>query len=434
MASELSKRIKTVLKEKGHLNEDQTQSPTRVNPAYQDLGGPVVAPWAQSSGPSAASATVKHAQDPRPKPTVAGGQVSDTEDSDQWPQNKHLRRTPNDPGGHGTLPNTPQGAENTEKETEPVSGTGSVDRTEDEEVDKDEKNEDNYHDTGRSGRDNDPDKNDVKAEGNKYKMHNEDDDNDDDEDKDKGEKEKVDVGEDVQALLDGENLSETFKKKAATVFAAAVTKNVNRQLVEAEKYYSAKLNERVEEIREELAEKVDSYLSYIVENWAKENEIAIETGLKADLVEDFISGLKRLFTENYVEIPEDKVDVVEELSHRLTAAEEKLGEQLTENINLKKKLKGYRKNEIFSEISEGLAETQVEKLAELVEGVNFTDEDEFRSKLETLKESYFNGKSKKAPKKTLTEQVQSELDDPEDGPKSSDPYISAAAGALNKSY
>lgn len=197
-----------------------------------------------------------------------------------------------------------------------------------------------------------------------------------------------DASEDVDALLAGENLSEDFKSKAATIFEAAVTSRAMNIVEKIEAKMQDKFNEEVESVKEELASKVDDYLNYMVQEWLEENKIAIEKGLRAEMVENFIDGLKDLFTEHYIDIPEDKVDIIEELADKVTSLEEELNSEINKSVELAKELNEHKKVEAIYAVCEGLTQTQVEKIVSLAEGVDFTTEEEFVEKLETIKESY----------------------------------------------
>ena len=220
--------------------------------------------------------------------------------------------------------------------------------------------------------------------------------------------EEVDVEEDVNALLGGEELSEEFKEKAKTIFEAALKSKIAevKETIEAE--HEAKLAEQVAEAKEQLAERVDSYLEYVSEEWMVENELAIEHGLKTELTESFLSGMKGLFEEHYVHIPDDKYDVLETMVDKLDDMETKLNEQIEKNIGLNKRLSESVADGILESVSDGLATTQKEKLSSLSESVEFESEDQYREKLEMLKESYFpNGKSSAAKTESLSEGVDS---------------------------
>jgi hypothetical protein len=218
--------------------------------------------------------------------------------------------------------------------------------------------------------------------------------------------EEYDIEEDVNALLGGEELSEEFREKAKTIFEAALTAKVGEIKEALEAQYEEKLVEEVETIKEALAERVDSYLEYVADEWFTENELAIEQGLKTEMTESFLSGMKELFEAHYVSIPEDKYDVLESMVEKLDDMETKLNEQIEKNIHLNQRLSESVADGIFDEISEGLAATQKEKLASLAESVEFESEEEYREKLEILKESYFSAnKTPKAHTETLSEGV-----------------------------
>ena len=220
--------------------------------------------------------------------------------------------------------------------------------------------------------------------------------------------EEYNVDEDVNALLGGEELSEEFREKAKVIFEAALNSKV-KQIQEAlEAQYAEKLEEEKEGLKDVLTERVDAYLEYVCEEWMTENELAVEQGLKTEMTESFLSGMKGLFEEHYVTIPEDKYDVLESMVEKLDDMETKLNEQIDKNIDLNKRLAESTADSILDQISEGLAQTQKEKLASLAESVEFESETEYREKLETLKESYFSGKapaSKAAQQQTLSEGV-----------------------------
>ena len=229
------------------------------------------------------------------------------------------------------------------------------------------------------------------------------------EDDEEGEEEVVeeeyDIEEDVNALLGGEELSEEFKEKAKMVFETALRAKVSEIKESLEEQYAAALAEEVQEIKEDLAERVDSYLEYVADEWFQENALAVEHGLKTEMTESFLHGMKDLFEAHYVSIPEDKYDVLESMVDKLDEMEEKLNEQIEKNISLNKRLAESVADGILDQVSEGLAQTQKEKLASLAESVEFESEEEYREKLETLKESYFSSKvvSPSAKTETLSE-------------------------------
>jgi hypothetical protein len=219
--------------------------------------------------------------------------------------------------------------------------------------------------------------------------------------------EEFDIDEDVNALIEGEDLSEEFKEKAKTIFEAAINLRVNQIKEALEEQYEERLVEEVEEIKGALNERVDSYLEYVADEWFKENQLAVQAGLKEELTESFMTGLKGLFEDHYVSIPEDKYNVLESMVEKLDEMETKLNEQIEKNVSLNKRLAESVAEGIFEQVSEGLADTQKEKLASLAESVEFESETEYREKLETLKESYFPTKvsSPSAKTETLSEGV-----------------------------
>ncbi len=221
--------------------------------------------------------------------------------------------------------------------------------------------------------------------------------------------ESVDIDEDVNALLGGEDLSEEFKEKARVIFEAALTSKIKEIQESLEVQYAERLDEEREALKGTLTERVDAYLEYVCKEWMSENELAIEHGLKTEMTESFLSGMKGLFEEHYVTIPEDKYDVLESMVEKLDDMETKLNEQIDKNIGLNKRLAESTADGVLNIVSEGLAETQKEKLASLAESVEFESEEEYREKLETLKESYFSKApaAKSEAPQTLSESVDS---------------------------
>ena len=214
----------------------------------------------------------------------------------------------------------------------------------------------------------------------------------------------VDVSEDVTALVEGEELTEEFKDKAATIFEAAVKSKLRSEVERIEESKTQEVAEEINRVRDELTEKVDNYMNYVVEEWMKENEIAIERGLKGEIAEDFISGLKSLFEEHYIDVPDEKYDILGTQSEKIDELESKLNEQIEKTAAIKKQNDQLVRESVFAEVASDLADTEVEKFKSLAEDVDFTDEGSFRSKLDTLKESYF-------PKATtIAESVDSESD------------------------
>ena len=206
--------------------------------------------------------------------------------------------------------------------------------------------------------------------------------------------------EDVNALLAGEELSEEFQEKARTIFEAAINSKVAGIKEELEQQYAVAFEEEMKEVKESLAERVDSYLEYVADEWFTENALTIEKGLQSEMTESFLSGMKDLFEAHYVTIPEDKYDAFVGMTNKLDEMETKLNEQLEKNISLNKRLSEANASGILDQISEGLAQTQKEKLASLAESVEFESEAQYREKLETLKESYFSSKKESSVAKT----------------------------------
>ena len=234
----------------------------------------------------------------------------------------------------------------------------------------------------------------------------------------------IDVSDDVNALLKGEEFSEEFKFKATTIFEAAVKAKVVEELEKLEKVYEEKLQAKLAEVTESMETRVDSHLEYTAEQWIKENQLAVDNGLRNELTEEFITGLKDLFETHYVDIPEDKYDVLSDMSEKLNEMETKLNEQIESNVELNKAIGTYTKNGIIGEISEGLAQTQKEKLASLAEGVEFVSEESYREKVVTIKENYFPS-TKASSSEDLVEKQQVIAEDLE-GP------MASYAAALSK--
>ena len=240
---------------------------------------------------------------------------------------------------------------------------------------------------------------------------------------------KLRMKEDVNALFgDDQTISEDFKSKAATIFEARVLDRVTQIQEDMESQYASMLEEAVETIKSDLTEKVDDYLNYVVEQWMEENQIAIESGLRSEITEDFIAGLRNLFAENYINVPEDKVDLVEELAAKVEELETKLNEEIETNIEYKKALTEAIKEQLTVEVCEGLTATQVEKIKALAESVDFSTEEEFKEKLETLRENYFPSGIQKAN----VSQLQEQFEDTEEKKVIHDPFISAVSQAISK--
>ena len=259
--------------------------------------------------------------------------------------------------------------------------------------------------------------------------HGDDEDEDEDEDeKEESKKESYDMSDDIDALVGGEDLSEEFKNKAKVVFEAAVSAKVSEIKEDLESQKRDEIVEASNEIKEDLTNKVDSFLGYVAEEWVKDNELAIERGLKSELTENFIQGLKALFEDHYVEVPDDKLDVVDELASKIEDVEAKLNEEVSKNIDLTSERDELVRNKVVSEVSSDLTTSEVEKLTKLIEDLDA--DDEFESNVKTIKESYFSGEKSKLQ---LDEEVVSDSDEntsTED--KILDPSMAAYSAAIGK--
>ena len=227
---------------------------------------------------------------------------------------------------------------------------------------------------------------------------------------------EINVKEDINAMMGNEELSEEFKTKAATIFEAAVSakviEEVNNRIGVFEENYTKELKEAKDDHLNSMSEKVDGYLNYVVEEWMKENELAVEKGIRSELVEDFMTGLKNLFQEHYIDIPEEKVDLVDDLFEKVEELEKKLDESVIDNVEVKKQLAEYKKEETLRKVSEGLADTEKEKLKTLSDGVDFEDDEQYKEKLEVIKENYFPPATESQPQ-TITEEVENNDSDEE---------------------
>jgi len=223
----------------------------------------------------------------------------------------------------------------------------------------------------------------------------------------------LDVKEDMDAIMNGEELSEDFKTKATTIFEAAVSakviSEVNQRVDALEEEFKKEIQEAKEEYKSNMSEKVDGYLNYVVEEWMKENELAVERGIRSELVEDFMTGLKNLFQEHYIDIPEEKVDLVDDLFEKVEDLEKQLDETVNNSVEMKKELAEFKKQEALRDVSEELADTEKEKLQKLSEGVDYEDSEQYKEKLEVIKENYFpKGEDTPQP---LTEEVENNESD-----------------------
>jgi len=243
---------------------------------------------------------------------------------------------------------------------------------------------------------------------------------------------EIDVKEDIEAIVNGEDLSEEFKTKASTIFEAAVSakvlSEVNQRIDELETRYKKEITDAKEEHLSTVTEKVDGYLNYVTEEWMKENELAVEKGIRSELVEDFMTGLKNLFTEHYIDIPEEKVDLVDDLFEKVEELEQKLDESINTSVDIKKELAEYKKAETLREVSEDLADTEKEKLGKLADGIDFEDKSQYSEKLEVIKENYFPKQQSEA----ITEELENTEKEQDSSESSVDPVMSKYASALTR--
>lgn len=237
--------------------------------------------------------------------------------------------------------------------------------------------------------------------------------------------------EDVAKLFGSEEISEEFKEKTSLLFETAVNARVLAEMSALEEVYEERLNEQVDVITESLSEQIDQYLSYVAKEWAKENEVAIESSLKSEIAEDFITGLRNLFAEHYVTFPEDKVDVVESLASEVESLKEKLNEEIKHNIELTSIIESNTKDKIFGDMCEGLAMTQVQKFKTLVESVDYDNPDNYKKKLEIVKENYFKQTTQEKPTSFVTEEYEPE-DTTSSAPKYFEPQIASYAKAISR--
>jgi hypothetical protein len=237
----------------------------------------------------------------------------------------------------------------------------------------------------------------------------------------------VDVTEDVAALTNGEDLSEEFKTKAATIFEAAVITRVKAEVTKLQEEFDNQLNEKVEEFKEGLVEKVDGYLNYIVEQWIAQNEIALESGMKSEILESFVQGLKGVFEEHYIDVPEEKFDVLGDMQEKLEQLESKLNETVATNVDLTKQINEQKRIASVIEAADGLADTDVEKFKGLAEELTYEDAESFKKKLQTIRENYFTNKSTN----TLVESVVTDSPVITEEYKAVDPTMKSYLSVLN---
>ena len=244
------------------------------------------------------------------------------------------------------------------------------------------------------------------------------------------EEEEFDIEEDVNALLEGEDLSEEFQEKARTIFEAAIRSKVAEIKEELQSTYEQALIEEIEIIKEGLIDRVDTYLEYVADEWIQENALAVEHGLKTEMTESFLAGMKSLFEDHYVSIPEDKYDVIESMVDKLDEMEEKLNEQIERNVALNRRLAESVADVIFADVAEGLALSQKDKLASLAENVEFDSEENYREKLITLRESYFPANT--GTQRDVTENLSEEVSYGETGSSSVSPVMEAYLQTLSR--
>ena len=324
---------------------------------HEDLGAPVVKPT--DSNPDATKNTKQVSGDPQQKSQGAADAMpklkGESKDSEKDSEDKEIKE--------GELP---------------AGLKKYLDKKDDKAKDEEVKKESSHESEKK-------DKEEVKEEEDSEKKK--------DELKASYKKEEIDVKEHVDALVAGDDsLSEEFKQKAATVFEAAIKSKVKDIAEEIQADYDKKFEEETSKAKDELVEKVDSYLSYVVEEWMKENELALERGIKGEIAEDFISGLKKLFEDHYIDVPDEKYNVLEDQASKIDELEKKLNESIEKNVELSKENGKYVRQSIIDEASKDLAETQKEKFNKLAEEVDYKNEEDFRNKVSTIKESYFGKK------------------------------------------
>ena len=247
----------------------------------------------------------------------------------------------------------------------------------------------------------------------------------------KGKVEKPNMKEHIDALFTGEELTEDFRTKATTIFEAAVNERVTAIEEELTENHNTQLAEQVESITDELTTKVDDYLGYVVEQWMKDNELAITNGLRTEIAEDFMVGLKNLFEESYIDVPDEKTDLIEELATKVSDLEDSLNEQITNNVELRKDILESTCDGVFSEVSRDLADTEVEKLRSLVEGIEYETEEQYREKINVIKESYFGTHAFSKKTELFNEAPQSDSEETEQDPIT-DPAMAMYSNAISR--
>lgn len=242
----------------------------------------------------------------------------------------------------------------------------------------------------------------------------------------------IDIAEDVKEMFDGQDMSEEFVEKASTIFEAAVVAKINEQLEKVSVDIEGEIAEAKEQIADDLSAKLDSYLDYVVEQWMEDNELAVEKGLSAEITTDFMNGLKDLFKEHYIDIPEDRVDVAEELATKADELEESLDSEIQKNAELKKELAQFKKAEIFAAASDDLTETQVDKFSKLAEGIEFTDKENYEGKLQMIKDTYFKSEVTEESQLVAASDDEEPLELEEDSTKAVDPAMAAYMTAISR--
>jgi len=232
--------------------------------------------------------------------------------------------------------------------------------------------------------------------------------------------------EDVEEIFGGEELTEEFKDRALTIFEAAVASRLSEETVRLEEEFEARFEEEINEAKTELNEKADEYLSYVAEEWLKENEVAVESGIRTQIAESFMTGLKDLFTEHYFDVPEDRVDIVQALGDKVSELESQYETSIAENMDLKKELDSFRKEKVLAQVSEELTVTEKEKLESLASGITYENLDEFAQKLEVVKENYFPSK----PQETV--QYDDEIETLDEETQSVDPSVARYLDAISR--
>ena len=332
----------------------------------------------------------------------------------------------------GRKESEPDGEEGTKKAADPKNKKSKASAKAE---GKSKKEEDDYEDDDEDDDDDDMEEGKSKKEGmppwlKKGKKDDDEDDDDDDKDETKKEEIDVDVSEDVAALIDGENLSEEFKTKAATIFEAAVKSKIakiRKQIRDESKKY---LDNQTEAVQTQMTEKMDEYMNYVVKEWMEENKLAVEQGVRNEVTESFISGLKKLFEEHYIDVPAEKEDVFESLVQEVAELETKLDESTQKHMDNVKELNTYKAKDTFRDVVEGMVDTDIEKMKELIEDVDYESDEQYKEKLNIIKNSYFKSDKKLEDNKATAATNKNVTDGSSDGRMDS---VMAAITNLSKS-